>query len=102
MLAHVGLAAGHGDETVRRDRIPDARLEVRRRSKRFADARHAGVAEHEAGRGGADEEGAATEIGRPGGDVVHVLIHVGLRSLPEADAVRISVAARMIAFWIRE
>jgi hypothetical protein len=31
-----------------------------------------------------------------------VLVHVGLRSLPEADAVRISLAARMIAFWIRE
>jgi hypothetical protein len=31
-----------------------------------------------------------------------VPIHVGLRSLPPTEAVRISVAARMIAFWIRE
>src|ERR1700730_8557593 len=48
---------------------------------------------------------AATAAGQIGGlDVrhFHVAIHVGLRSLPAADAVRISDAARMIAFWIRE
>ena len=72
------------------------------RSERFADSGHAGIAEHEAGGGGADQEGAAAEICRLGRDVLHVLVHVGLRSLPAADAVRISVAARMIAFWIRE
>ncbi len=103
VLAHVGLAAGHGDEAIRRDRIPDARLEIGGRSRRRRiDPGDAGIAEHEAGRGSADEEGAAAEIGRRGGDVLDVLVHVGLRSLEAVDAVRISDAARMIAFWIRE
>src|SRR5713226_5843021 len=34
-------------------------------------------------------------------DDLHVRIHVALRSV-EVDAVRISEAARMIAFWMRE
>jgi hypothetical protein len=31
-----------------------------------------------------------------------MLVHVGLRSVEVVEAVRISDAARMIAFWIRE
>jgi hypothetical protein len=31
-----------------------------------------------------------------------VLIHVALRSVPALEAWRMSAAARMIAFWIRE
>ena len=46
------------------------------------------------------------KIGRFAKDVVlgdfHMRIHVALRSLPALEAVRISEAARMIAFWIRE
>ena len=33
MLAHVGLAAGDGNDAVRRDRIPHARIEVAGRRK---------------------------------------------------------------------
>ena len=67
-------------------------------------AGNGGVAERKTGGGGADEERAAAEIG--GLDVFfgdfHVLVHVGLRSVPALDAVRMSAAARMIAFWMRE
>jgi hypothetical protein len=31
-----------------------------------------------------------------------MIIHVALRSVPALEAVRISEAARMIAFWMRE
>src|SRR5207237_7748601 len=30
VLTHIGLAAGHGNQAIRRDRIPDAGLEARR------------------------------------------------------------------------
>ncbi|MGY4484283.1 hypothetical protein ACVWWR_003474 [Bradyrhizobium sp. LM3.2] len=62
MLAHVGLAAGDGDQTIGRDRVPDAGLEVGRRRKRLTDAGYTGITEHEAGCGGADQEGAAAKI----------------------------------------
>ena len=68
----------------------------------FARVSEAGIAEHEAGCSGADQEGTAAEVGRLGSEVFHVLVHVALRSDPEADAVRMSDAARMMAFWIRE
>ena len=103
MLAHIRLAASHGDETIGRDRVPDARFEIGGcgRRERLIDA-GAGIAEHEAGCSGADQEGTAAEVGRLGSEVFHVLVHVALRSDPEADAVRMSDAARMMAFWIRE
>ena len=100
-----GLAAGHGDDPVGSDRVPDAGIEIAGRSQRLVGAeqtRNGGVTERKARGGGADEERAAAEIGRLGCHRLDMLIHVGLRSLPEADAVRISVAARIIAFWIRE
>ena len=108
MLAHVGLAAGDRDDPVRRDRIPDAGIEIGGRGgERLIGAEHAGnggIAERETGGGGADEERAAAEIGGLAmtflGDF-HVRIHVALRSVA-VDAVRISEAARMIAFWMRE
>ena len=55
---------------------------------------------------GAHEEMAAAQIGRvgltdPGLVDFHMAVHVALRS-PALEAVRISDAARMIAFWIRE
>ena len=66
-------------------------------------AGNGGIAEREAGGGGADQERAAAEIGGLAavGDF-HVRIHVALRSVPALEAVRISEAARMIAFWMRE
>ncbi len=64
-------------------------------------ARNGGIAERQTGRSGSDEEGATAEIGGLALRDFHVLIHVGLRS-PALDAVRISAAARMIAFWMRE
>ena len=67
-------------------------------AKRLIDAGDGGIAEHEAGGSGADQERAAAEIGgRAVGDF-HVRIHVALRSVPALEAVRISDAARMIAF----
>src|SRR3569833_1026683 len=95
VLAHVGLAAGHRDETIGRDREPVAGFESGRRGQGLIDAGNTGIAEHEAGGGGADQERAAAELG---GRDFHVRIHVALRSVPELDAVRISDAARMIAF----
>ena len=89
-----------------RDRVPDAGIEIGRRSQRLVGAEQAGnggIAERKTGGGGADQERAAAEIG--GLDVAcdfHVLVHVGLRSVPALDAVRMSAAARMIAFWMRE
>src|SRR5262249_58960588 len=99
---HVGLATGHSDEAIRPDRIPDAGIKARRGGERLVDAGHGGIAEHEAGGCGADEEGTAAEGGGHAVRGVHVLIHVGLRSVPVLEAVRMSAAARMIAFWIRE
>ena len=105
MLTHVGLAAGDRDDPVRRDRIPDAGIEIGGCGQRLVGAEHAGnggIAEREAGGGGADEERAAAEIGGfAAGDTLgdfHVRIHVALRSVPALEAVRISEAARMIAF----
>ena len=105
MLAHVGLAAGHRDDAVGRDRVPDAGIEIAGRGEGLIGAQQAGnggIAKREACGGGADQERAAAEIGDFAGWGFHVRIHVALRSVPAADAVRISVAARMIAFWIRE
>ncbi len=61
------------------------------------------IAERQARGGRSDEEGAAAEIAIDDilGDF-HVRIHVALRSVPALEAVRISEAARMIAFWMRE
>src|SRR5437762_14204480 len=101
MCWHVGLAAGDGDNPVRRDGIPDARIEITCCGERLVGAEHAGdagIAECEACGGGANEERAAAEIG--GLDIAgdfHVRIHVAVRSVP-VEAVRISDAARMIAF----
>ena len=47
---------------------------------------------------GAAEGRSAAEIGRLAPGDFHVLIHVALRSVPALESVRISVAARMIAF----
>ena len=65
VLAHVGLAAGHGDEPVGRDRVPDAGIEIGRRGRgqRAVETRNGGIAEREAGGGGADQERAAAEVG---------------------------------------
>ena len=79
---------------------------LRRRSQRLVGAEQAGnggVAERETRGGGADEERAAAEIGGLAFLFdFHVLVHVGLRSVPALDAVRMSAAARMMAFWMRE
>ncbi len=99
MLTHIGLAAGHRDEAVGTDRIPGRWFEVRGRGQSLVDAGNGGITEHEACRGGANQERAAAEIG---GRDFHVRIHVALRSVPALEAVRISDAARMIAFWMRE
>ena len=101
MLAHVGLAAGDRDDPVRRDRIPDAGIEIGGCGERLVGAEQAGnggIAEREARGGGADEERAAAEIGGLALGDFHVRIHVALRSVPALEAVRISEAARMIAF----
>src|SRR5207237_10860149 len=58
VLTHIGLAAGHGNQAIRRDRIPDAGLEARRCRCGERAIGEAGIAKHEAGRGGADQEGA--------------------------------------------
>ena len=85
MLAHVGLAAGDRDDAVGRDRVPDAGIEIGWRGERRIGAEQAGnggIAEREAGGGGADQERAAAEIGgfaESGG--FHVRIHVALRSV---------------------
>ena len=50
------------------------------------------------GSGSADQERTAAEIGSRGLRWRHVLVHVGLRSVPALEAVRMSAAARMIAF----
>ena len=66
MLAHIGLAAGHGDDAVGPDRVPDAGIEIAGGGERLIgaqQARHGGIAEREAGGGGADQERAAAEIG---------------------------------------
>ena len=90
---------------VRRNRVPDAGIEVAGCGERLVGAEQAGncgIAERETCGGGADEERAAAEIGglALSGDF-HVRIHVALRSVA-VDAVRISEAARMMAFWMRE
>ena len=99
MLTHIGLAACHGDEAVgTRSNTRSMGSKFGRRGQCLVDAGNGGIAEHEAGGGGADQERAAAEIGgRAGGDF-HVRIHVALRSVPALEAVRISEAARMIAF----
>ena len=104
VLAHVGLAAGDRDNSVRRDRVPHARIEIAGGGERLIGAEQTGnrrIAEREAGGGGTDEERTAAEIGGLALGDFHVRIHVGLRS-PALDAVRMSAAARMIAFWMRE
>ena len=65
-------------------------------------ARNSGIAERKTCGGGSDEERAAAQIRRLGLGNFHVRIHVALRSVPAFEAVRISEAARMIAFWMRE
>ena len=105
MLAHIGLAAGHRDQAIGPDRVPDAGIEIGGCRQRLIGAEQAGnrgIAERETCGGGADQERAAAEIGGFAGNVFHVRIHVGLRSVPALDAVRMSAAARMIAFWMRE
>ena len=104
MLAHVGFAAGDRDDAVRRDRVPDAGIEIAGCGERLVGAEQAGngrIAERETCGGGADEERAAAEISGLALRDFHVRIHVALRSVA-VDAVRISEAARMIAFWMRE
>ncbi len=101
MLAHVGLAACHRDNPVRRDRIPDAGIEVAGGGERLVDAEHAGdggIAEREACGSGTDEERATAKIGGFALGDFDVRIHVALRSVAALEAVRISEAARMIAF----
>ncbi len=105
MLAHVGLAAGDRDNPVRRDRIPDTGIEIAGSGERLVGAEQAWnsrIAERETCGGGSDEERAAAQIRRLGLGNFHVRIHVALRSVPAFEAVRISDAARMIAFWMRE
>ncbi len=109
MLAHVGLAAGHGDDAVGTNRVPDAGIEIACGGQRLIGAQQTGhgrITERKAGGGGADQERAAAEIGGYASHFVlcdfHVRIHVALRSVPALEAVRISDAARMIAFWMRE
>ena len=45
VLAHVGLAAGDRDDPVRRDRIPDAGIEIGGCGERLVGAEQAGNAE---------------------------------------------------------
>ncbi len=90
---------------VRRDRIPDTGIETAGGGEGLIGAEQSGdggIAERKAGGGGADQERTAAEIGRLVRADFHVRVHVALRSVPAFDAVRISEAARMIAFWIRE
>ena len=75
-----------------------SKLPERRGQTAPIDAGNGGIAEHEAGGGGADQERAAAEIGGFAVGDFHVRIHVALRSVPALEAVRISDAARMIAF----
>ena len=65
--------------------------------QRAVQTRNGGIAERKAGRSGADQEGTAGEIGVHFRNF-HVTVHVGLRSEDALEAVRISDAARMIAF----
>ena len=103
VLAHVGLATGHRDDAVGSDRVPDARLEIARCCGQCTvRARYRRIAEHQTGCRGADQERAAAQIGGLDFGDFHVAIHVGLRSVAALEAVRMSEAARRIAFWIRE
>ena len=109
MLAHVGLAAGDRNDAVGCDRIPYAGIETAGCGEGFVRAEQAGnggIAERETRGRGADKERAPAQIGRLAEDIVlgdfDMRIHVALRSLPALEAVRISEAARMIAFWMRE
>ncbi len=108
MLAHIGFAACDRDNPVRRNRVPDAGIEVASCGERLISAEQSGnrgVTQGKPCGGGADQERTAAEIGGFAiGDILgdfHVGIHVALRSVA-ADAVRISEAARMMAFWMRE
>ena len=105
VLAHVGLAAGDRDDvrparssTRRWDRNwPVRRMPCRRRACR---ARRNSRARGRRRRMPTRNERRLRSAGSPVGDF-HVGIHVALRSVA-VDAVRISEAARMIAFWMRE
>ena len=72
----------------------DGNLDVHR----FVSVARGGVLIDDAGRGGSYEERAAAKIGGLVLGDFHVRIHVALRSVPAFEAVRISEAARMIAF----
>jgi hypothetical protein len=65
VLAHVGFAACDRDNAVRRNRVPDAGIEIAGCGERLVGAEQTGnrgIAERKTCGGGTDEERAAAEI----------------------------------------